>query len=517
MPIWGPLRRLNGGDAILKNADYLSDADGTAEPDYSKVGPACILKVGPGDYRCWFEGVTPLKTLQANQTGTFDYNTVCCYATSTDGVTFTKRDDNANGITDTIMSVAITPTNPVGGNILWMRGETSPGTVLFDATANAWKMWGHAGNNTGPREIFYAESADGLAWVFQNNGQPVLTRGGSGAWDELLVTDPRVIRVSATSYVMLYRGQTPAGLPKIGRATSPDGITWTKFGTVPVITSGTAGAWDDQAIYPLGLLYEGGVMHGWYGGDANGDFSGQGLGYISSTDLGETWTRGQANPVIRLVAGTLDSINIGDTISAYRESPTAVRIHWGSERTATSPPFRGRLMGEINLATRTIPILGAATLPDASGNVYLEPAAVNLESNDRYPGLVPVFKDTSTRLKLGVRFRVPDNYVGSPNIVLLWATTVTSGKVVWEFDYTAIAAGESADPSADQESTSSTGTTVPGTARLVAQDTIALTAANLAPGDWVEGSIVRDGADTTNDTAAASAYLLGAFFQYADA
>src|SRR5690349_3040369 len=157
------------------------------------------------------------------------------------------------------------------------------------------------------------------------------------------------------------------------------------------------------------------------------------------------------------------------------------------------------------MATFNIPILGAATLPDTSGNVYAEPAAVNFESNDRYPGLVFVFADTSTRLKLGVRFRVPDNYVGTAKLRLLWGTTVTSGKVVWEADYTAVADGENADPSADQESTSSTGVTVPGTARLLKVTDIDLTSANFAAGDLVLMSIVRDGADTTNDTAAASA------------
>jgi hypothetical protein len=169
------------------------------------------------------------------------------------------------------------------------------------------------------------------------------------------------------------------------------------------------------------------------------------------------------------------------------------------------------------MSTFLLPILGAGTLPDTSGSVYFEPAAVNFQANDRYAELVAVFADTSTRLKLGVSFRVPDNYVGTAAIVLVWGVTGTAGKVVWEFDYTAIATAESQDPSADQESTASTGTTVPGTARLRATDTISLTSANLAVGDWVEAVIVRDGADTTNDTYAGSAYLLGAFFSYADA
>lgn len=171
------------------------------------------------------------------------------------------------------------------------------------------------------------------------------------------------------------------------------------------------------------------------------------------------------------------------------------------------------------MATRVIPILGAATMPDATGNVWQEPAAVNLQTNDRYPNLVWAFADTSTRLKLGFAFRVPVDYVGTPKLIVEWATTVTSGKVVIEADYTAAAIAESSDPSADQETVTvnASGVTVPGTARLIAESEMALTGANLAPGDRVMGAIVRDGADTTNDTAAGVWYVLDAYFSYADA
>ncbi len=64
--------------------------------------------------------------------------------------------------------------------------------------------------------------------------------------------------------------------------------------------------------------------------------------------------------------------------------------------------------------------------------------------------------------------------------------------------------------------TDGTGVTVPGTARLEKETTITLTSANLAVGDLVQGQIIRDGSDASADTAAASAYLLGAWFQYAD-
>jgi len=167
------------------------------------------------------------------------------------------------------------------------------------------------------------------------------------------------------------------------------------------------------------------------------------------------------------------------------------------------------------MSTHRIPILGFPTLPDNSGDVYPEPAAVNLQANDRYPELLFVFADTATKIGLGFAFKVPKNYVGTPKIVLVWATTAITGSVVWDVDYRAIADAESLDPSTDQEAVTAT-SAAPGTARLRKDASLTLTAGNLAADDVVQGKISRDGADAS-DTLAAAAYLVGAFFEYADA
>lgn len=165
------------------------------------------------------------------------------------------------------------------------------------------------------------------------------------------------------------------------------------------------------------------------------------------------------------------------------------------------------------MATHTISILGLNTLPNTSGNVYFEPHAINFGSNDRYPLLVGVFKDTATRDTLGFGFRVPQNYVGNPAFLIEYATTATTGDFDSEIDYTSVADGESLDPSADQENIAAL-TTVPGTARLMDVITITATAANFAVGDKVVGVLARDGAD--GDTVAASIYIFGLYFQYTD-
>lgn len=166
------------------------------------------------------------------------------------------------------------------------------------------------------------------------------------------------------------------------------------------------------------------------------------------------------------------------------------------------------------MATFNLPILGSMTLPGTSGNVWFEPAAITLQSNDRYPQGVFVFADTSTKIVLGTTFRIPDNFVSTPLIVARWAAVPTTGAVVWGYEYTAVAAGESSDPSSDQESVSAA-STVGGTARYEVEQTQALTAGNFAVGDLVQGQFFRDGT-SGSDTLAASAFLLGLWFRYND-
>jgi hypothetical protein len=359
------IRSQASGSYWLANGEALGLAN--TQLDYGKIGPVCVVKVNQGDYRLWCEMVALEPndggtTSYTGQTGLFDGDTTTAYATSTDGTTWTFRDTAATGTPDTI----INPNSSPGSTATdWMRGETSPGTVLWDAAAGVWTCWGHGGNNTGPRQLFYATSTDGITgWAFGNSGAPILSAGASGAWDDRLVADVRVIKISPTSYVMLYRGHgVTLGLPQIGRATSSDGISWTKTGTAPVLASGIG--WEAFGIYPGGLIYDpnSGHMHLWYGGDNAGDNGGQALGYAWSDDLGVTWTRSPNNPVLSLSAAGLDSALVGDTVCAYRDGNT-YRISWGAEKptpNGLSGYFRGRLEGTTPAAPVSPDLVGVGT------------------------------------------------------------------------------------------------------------------------------------------------------------
>lgn len=176
------------------------------------------------------------------------------------------------------------------------------------------------------------------------------------------------------------------------------------------------------------------------------------------------------------------------------------------------------------MATIDLPILGWSTIPDPADTtdpVFAEPYSI-LATNDVWKSLVWRFGSSNaaqptTRIALHGRFQVPQNYVGTPLVVIVWTATLTSGDVVWDFDYRTVAGNDAA--SLDQAGTEQAVTvtdTAPGATDRRLEVTIALTAGNFAAGETVEFLLARDGADAA-DTMAGSALLVDAFFRYNDA
>ena len=119
----------------------------------------------------------------------------------------------------------------------------------------------------------------------------ILSFSGAG-FDATRVFNPSVAHVG-TGYNMLYGGLPFANNIQIGLATSTDGVTWTKYGSNPVITNGSAPAWASYREVPATLLYNSGTYNLWFQGD-NTNLSTDagrvsGFGHASSTD-GTHWT-----------------------------------------------------------------------------------------------------------------------------------------------------------------------------------------------------------------------------------
>ena len=169
------------------------------------------------------------------------------------------------------------------------------------------------------------------------------------------------------------------------------------------------------------------------------------------------------------------------------------------------------------MATHRIPILGWATNPDASGDVFFEPATI-LGTNDFFQGMVLVFNDSGNDDEIFGRFTVPQNYVGTANLVIIWTSTATSGDVEWGIAYRAVGGNdtESLDQATAQEALlSGNNDAAPSGTDERMEFTIALTDANFAAGDTVQFIFSREGADV-GDSIAAIVRVFALYFEYAD-
>jgi pectate lyase len=136
------------------------------------------------------------------------------------------------------------------------RWTSCPSVVLHDGQYRMWySSWFTPG--FGPMGIGLASSPDGIHWKRENEGQPVLTPSGGDAFDSGCVMGPAV-HFDGTRYLMWYTGTTQSKHGsgfyeyRIGVASSPDGITWTRESHgKPVIDLGQRGSPDEvQAATP---------------------------------------------------------------------------------------------------------------------------------------------------------------------------------------------------------------------------------------------------------------------------
>jgi|GEM_PF-2410040 len=207
-------------------------------------------------------------------------------ATSDDGKTWTKYASN--------------PVLDVGTSGNWDSKHVAASYVMLDGTT--YKMWyiGYDGANW---KIGYATSSDGFSWS-KYSGNPVLTIGSNGAWDDNMVLDPCVLK-DAEGYKMWYAGED-GSTQRIGYATSSDGISWTKYANNPVLTLGANNNWDDVHVTIPCVLNMSGTYRMWYSG-----YSGQnwGIGHATSSD-GKSWTKYASNPVLSPTGGGWESHDV---------------------------------------------------------------------------------------------------------------------------------------------------------------------------------------------------------------
>ncbi len=253
------------------------------------------------------------------------------YATSSDGLTWTKYDNSIPANSD---SSSVNGKIPLGSNTTGDDLHTRPGTVIKDGST--YKMWYSGFDGTNWR-IFYATSSDGLIWTKNDNSIPAASSttstngriplGLAGSGDDVGTYDPAVIKDGST-YKMWYSGNDGASW-RVYYATSSDGIAWTKLdNSIPAasdkvstngrIPLGSAATADDAGIISPAVIKDGDVYKMWYSGlDATNWRIFMALSYD-----GLTWMKvSNGTPAASDYVGSLGRIPLGGAATADVTGP----------------------------------------------------------------------------------------------------------------------------------------------------------------------------------------------------
>lgn len=256
--------RQHGGAPVLEGTPGTFDAHGVSAPvvAYDAAG-------GASAYRMWFAG-------QGDVFGAIGY------ATSSDGVTWTKHDDPATpAATDPVLR-----NGDAGAADSFAAGDPS---VLKDG--ETWKMW-YTGDDSSKKRIAYATSPDGIAWT--KGGKVIAPEDpGANANYSFGAFAPTVWKTAAGGYRMLLTGRKIVSgsefQTKVMNAASSDGITWTAP-SPSVNPAGNSSKFDYSNLDAPFVLSDPGAGSAsfklWYAGntvDATGNFHTR-IGYATSSD-----------------------------------------------------------------------------------------------------------------------------------------------------------------------------------------------------------------------------------------
>ena len=188
----------------------------------------------------------------------------------------------------------------------------------------------------GTSAIGFAWSKDGIKWA--KHPEPVLERGKEDEWDAISLTRP-VVRIVEDKFYMWYTAYNK-GMPEpmsnsVGLAISADGIHWKKHPSNPVFNPGKFASWDDIGVAASSITYDGTEYNMWYTGT---NMVHREIGRATSTD-GIHWTRSSVTPVFKFgKPGDKDSWHVSTPKVIYHDS--AYRMWYiGNNRTGNSAGY----------------------------------------------------------------------------------------------------------------------------------------------------------------------------------
>jgi len=377
-------------------------------------------------------------------TGATETNARIYYATSPDGLTWTKYNNTIPANSDT--------TSTEGRIPLGTSGKGDANNVIAPAVikdGSTYKMWYSGG---GSYRIYYATSPDGLTWTKYNNAIPAnsdttstdgrIPLGTSGKGDDGTASVAVVIKDGST-YKMWYAGYDGSNIYNF-YATSPDGLTWTKYNnTIPAnsdttstdgrIPLGTAGKADaDRSTYPA-VIKDGLIYRMWYSAYNGGN---RRILYATSPD-GLTWTKyNNSIPPTSDTTGTQGRIPIGtsgkgDAVGAYRQTNA---IKEGSTYKIWYTGAEGGAGINIYYATLETGITANESLPEGWNQITATIGSGNLtlyvNGNQVATGTTPVtWTNNTEKVILGNYFN------GSIDELAMWNRALSATEISNIYNY----------------------------------------------------------------------------------
>jgi beta-1,2-mannobiose phosphorylase / 1,2-beta-oligomannan phosphorylase len=167
---------------------------------------------------------------------------------------------------------------------------------------DGYHMW-YTGQAKGRSAIGYATSPDGVSWTRQSS-KPVLA--SEAAWEGVAVMCPHVMWDSEGKiWKMWYSGGQQYEPNAIGYATSSDGLVWHKHSANPVLIPNPRNEWEQDRVTAAQILYWKGWYYAFYIGFRDIDHAQ--IGLARSKDGITGWIRHAEDPIVRPTPGGWDA------------------------------------------------------------------------------------------------------------------------------------------------------------------------------------------------------------------
>ena len=309
--------RLNEGEPVLVGSAASFDQHGVSGPEviYDPTDEAA-------PYKMWYSG-------DGEVFGAIGY------ATSSDGIAWTKHDDPE--------------TAPVADPVLDHGRPGAPDSfaaadpsILRDGTT--WKMW-YTGDDSNKKRIAYATSSDGIAW---NKGGKVIAPEdpGTSANIEFGAYSPTVWKVG-DSYEMLFTGRKIVSgttfQTKVISGGSDDGINWSSF-SIGLNSSGSESNFDYSNLDSPFVLHDPGTANAYkayYAGNTLDDGHGHDRIGLAVSKNGSSFSKSYSASPSSAKGAVLDIGTLGTEFDARQASgptvaapagatPKLVGFYWGT-------------------------------------------------------------------------------------------------------------------------------------------------------------------------------------------